>query len=82
MKFRSCFHFILISKEDFIIVFQTYFITLENILKNVHFRFMQCVTNSTEKVFLESDKKQKKYFKKMENFTGSCTQLGEGGDLH
>ena len=57
MKFRSCFHFVLISKEDFIIVFQTYFTTLENILKNVHFRFMQCFTNSTEKVFLESNKK-------------------------
>ena len=75
MKFRSWFHFALISKEDFITVFKIYFITLENILKNLHFSFMQFVTNSTAKVFLESNKKQQQqnYFKKMENFTGSCT---------
>ena len=35
-----------------------YFTTLENMLKNLHFRFMQFVTNSTGKGFLESNKKQ------------------------
>ena len=37
---------------------KTYFTTLENMLKNLHFRFMQFVTNSTAKGFLESNKKQ------------------------
>ena len=71
MKFRSWFHFASISSKDFFTVFQTYFTTVENILKNLHFRFMQFVANSMANVFLESNK-QKKNFKKMENFTGSC----------
>ena len=37
---------------------KTYITTLENMLKNLHFRFMQFVTNSTAKGFLESNKKQ------------------------
>ena len=57
MKFRSWFHFALISKEDFITVFKIYFTTLDNILKNLHFKFMQFITNSTANVFFRIKQK-------------------------
>ena len=52
-------------KEDFITVFKIYFTTIKNILKNLHFRFMPFVTNSTLKVFFRiKEKTEKKHFKK------------------
>ena len=75
MKFRSWFHFPLISKEDFITVFKIYFTTLENILKNLHCRFMQFVTNSTAKVFFRIKQKitTKKILQENGKLHGSCT---------
>ena len=60
MKFRNWFHFALILKEDFIKVFKIYFTTIENTLKNLHFRFMQFVANATVKVFFRIKEKTKK----------------------